>query len=168
MNESICMNANPSPRRSAATLALATIASMVLLTACGKKPPECADNETISAARKALLDRWKGVLDTKYRSIFSITGEQVAHFNSALKLEIRDIVSDGYNADAKRYACTGVFVFQTITGATYTASRRFTSQATAEGNGKFVVEIENGESLVNDLSDGVNSYKADLMRQTAP
>jgi hypothetical protein len=92
----------------------------------------------------------------------------VAHFNSALKLEIRDIVSDGYNADAKRYACTGVFAFQTITGTTYTASRRFASQATAEGGGKFVVQIENGESLVDYLSDGVNFYKAALMRQTSP
>lgn len=148
------------------TRTLATAPSLILLTACSSKPPGCADEKTIDAVGSTLLDRWRVVFkDRGFASMFDLTAEQVASFNNALKLEIRSIVSDGYNADAKKHSCTGEFVFQTVTGATYTASRRFTSQATAEGGGKFVVQIENGESLVNDLSNGVNSYKAALMRQ---
>jgi hypothetical protein len=160
------MKRNPSLRRPYGALTFATVMSAALVTACSSKPPGCADEMTIDAVKTTLLDRWRVVFkDRGFASMFDLTAEQVASFNNALKLEIRSIVSDGYNADAKKYACTGEFVFQTVTGATYTASRRYTSQATAEGGGKFVVQIENGESLVNDLSDGVNSYKAMLMRQ---
>jgi hypothetical protein len=158
------MKNSQSQRRPLATLTVVAALSAVLLSACGSKPPGCADKETVEEAKSIILDRWKVVFNTTYKSMFSLTDEQVASFNNALKIEIRDIVSDGYNADAKKHSCTGVFVYQTITGKTYSASRRFTSQATAEGGGKFVVRIEGGESLADGISDAVNSYKATLMR----
>jgi hypothetical protein len=159
------MKNSPSRRRPLAEMIFAAAISVAFLTACSSKPPGCADKETIDTARAIILDRWKVVFEATYRHMFNLTDEQVAAFNGGLKLEIRDIVSDGYNADAKKYSCNGVFAYQTIVGKTYSASRRFTSQAIVEGGGKFVVEVEDGESLVNEVSVAVTPYKAALLNQ---
>lgn len=158
------MNHHPLRRARLGKLVIATGLVIALLNACSSKPPGCADAETVNLARTIILDRWKAVA-LSYMSSFNMTEQEVARYNDGLKLEIHDIVSDGYNADAKRHSCTGVFAFTTVNGQTLSASRSFTSQATAEGGGKFVVQVTGGESLVAGLMGDFNAFNAYLIGQ---
>jgi len=153
------MNHHPSPRRRYVPFALATVLTAVLLTACSSKPPGCADEQTVSLAKEIILDRWKE-LTTTNRSQDEFSPYVVAYANG-LKVEVRNIVSDGYNADARKHTCSGEVVLKTMSGATFTASRNFTSQATADGNQKFVVQVAAVDPLVRSLENDLLHYMGD-------
>ena len=156
------MNHHPSRRRcEVGILALATTLSVILLTACSSKPPGCADEQTVNMAKSILLERWKGISASYVRN-FNMSSEAANQYNQALKLDIREIVSNGYDESARRHVCKGVFALSTPTGMSFTSSRAFSSQATEEGGGKFIVEVENVDSIATlgaDFSGYVTSQK---------
>lgn len=134
--------------------AFAVCLVVTLLAACSSKPPGCADEQTVNLAKTIVLETWKKSMPWQ---VMDVTTPEVAQYNDGLKVEIRNIASDGYNADARKYSCTGSFVVTTMNSMAFTVQQNFTSQATADGNGKFVVQIADMDSLVQSL-------KADLFR----
>lgn len=151
------MKNNPSNRSSVATLTLAATLSVILLTACSSKPPGCADEETLNLVRSAYLDRWKQIA-ASYVENFHMSPEETDRYNNALKLEIRDVVSDGYNESSRKHSCRGVLAFSTLTGKSFSSSRAFTSQAAADGGGKFIVQVEGLDSIAPALGPDFSNY----------
>jgi len=124
------MKNKPSDRSPVATLTLAATISVFLLTACSSKPPGCADEQTVGLAKEIILDRWKLTTGFGHQDLYS---PYLAVYTNGLKVEVRNIVSDGYNAEARKHACTGEMVLTTVRGTSISASHEFTSQATADG-----------------------------------
>lgn len=140
-------------------LVLATGLVIALLNACSSKPPACGDDQTVGLVKTIIVDRWKEVT-----TLNRPKDEQTPHvieYANGLKVEVRDIVSDGYNADARKHSCTGVVVLTTVSGASFTATRNFTSQATAEGSGKFVVQVADVDPLVLSMTNDLLHYMGD-------
>lgn len=153
------MNHHPSPRRRYTPVVLATVLAAVLLTGCSSKPPGCADEQTVGLAKEIILDSWKELTTTnRPQDEFS---PYVAAYANGLKVEVRNIVSDGYNSEARKHSCTGEIALKTMSGATFTATRNFTSQATADGNKKFVVQVAAVEPLVRSLTNDLLQYMSD-------
>lgn len=149
------MKNSPSRRRPLVALTGVAALTAVLLTACSSKPPGCADEQTVSLAKEIVLDKWKWLTSERQDE----AGKQdIARYTGALKIEIQNIVSDGYNAEARKHSCTGKIVLTSVSGASYSASREFTSQATADGSQKFVVQVEAVEPLVRSLINDLLHY----------
>lgn len=147
---------HPQQRPRLGKLVLATGLVIALLNACSSKPPACGDEQTVNLVKEIIVDHWKE--STTVNTPKDETSQYVADYANGLKVEVRDIVSDGYNADARKHSCTGVIVLKTITGASVSAPRDFTSQATADGNGKFVVQVAAVDLLVRSLNADLLHY----------
>lgn len=87
-----------------------------------------------------------------------VSTPEVARYNDGLKVEIRNIASDGYNTEARKFVCTGAFVVTTPTDKVFSVQREFTSQATVDGNGKFVVQIGDLEALHEALRGDLTTF----------
>lgn len=151
------MKHNPSLRRPYGALTFATVMSAALLTACSSKPPGCADEETLKLIKSAYIERWMKVSANMVRD-FKMSPEETDRYNKSLKLDVRDIVSNGYNADARKHSCQGILVFTTLSGASFSLPRAFTSQGAAEGGGKFLVQVEGVDSVFDVLAPDYNDY----------
>jgi hypothetical protein len=151
------MKHNPLQRRRLGALALTTALSAILLTACSSKPPGCADEETVNLVKSIYRDRWTLIAANMVKD-FKLSPEETDRYNKALKLDIRDIVSDGYNTEARKHSCKGTLVFQTLSGASFSLPRIFTSQSAAEGGGKFLVQVEGVEAVFDVLGTDYNDY----------
>lgn len=153
------MKRHPLQRARFGKLLLATGLVIALLNACSSKPPACGDEQTVSLVRTIIVDRWKEM--TTLNRPKDEYSPYVVEYANGLKVEVRDIVSDGYNADARKHSCTGLVVVSTTSGATFSASRNFTSQATAEGGGKFVVQVADLDPFFVSLSNDLLHYMGD-------
>lgn len=145
-------------RRLASWVTVVTLAS-VCLSACSSKPPGCADEQTVSLVQQIVLDRWKE-RTTKNRGQDENT-PYIEDYANGLKVEIRNIVSNGYNADARKHACTGEFVLRAVSGKAFSASREFSSQSTADGSSKFIVQVVEVDSLLQSLTYDLLHYMND-------
>lgn len=151
-------------RRPKNALTLATVLSAVLITACSSKPPGCADEQTINLGKSIVLETWDGSMQGM-RGWMDISTPDVTRYNHGLKVEIRNITSDGYNSEARKFSCTGAFVVTTLNEKVYTVQREFTSQATVDGNGKFVVQIRDLEALHESLQGDLTRFIGKLNEQ---
>lgn len=137
--------------------AFAVAALVAVLAACGSKPPACGDEKTIGLAKTIISDEVEAayvqvlealkVANPQIVKFFQAAKPDVARYRSALNVEVRNVVTNGYNAEARKHNCSGVFVVSTLTGKTFTSQHDFTSQATADGDGRFIVQIVKGQSL---------------------
>ena len=134
------------------------VATVSFLAACSSKPPDCADEKTLNLIKGLIVENSKDMsnrVDGKYR-------QDAVRYVDALKIEIQNIVSDGYNAEAKKHSCTGAFVITTLNAMTFTGSQSYTSQATAGDSSKFVVNVPGIESLFNTLNNDLGTYVVEL------
>lgn len=137
---------------------------IALLNACGSKPPACGDEQTITLVKSVILDHWReSTTLNRAKDEFS---QYVVEYANGLKVEVRDIVSDGYNVDARKHSCTGVVALTTVSGASFSAPRNFTSQATADGNGKFVVQVAAVDVLLQSLTHDLLQYMVDAEKRS--
>jgi hypothetical protein len=145
-------------------LKLTVIAFTFLVAACSSKPPDCSDGETLHLVQSIIIDNSKDManrVDVPFR-------QDAKRYTDALKIEVQNIVSDGYNADAKKYSCSGTLVITTLNGMKFSGSQSFTTQATVDDKSKFVVQISDIDQLFKSLNDDLATFAMDAVEKRKP
>ncbi len=112
------------------------ISAAVLLSACSSKPPSCGDEQTVQVIRSIAVDNAKKAF-APWASAYPKAQE--AYFQS-LKAELSNVVSEGYNSDAKKYTCNAKLSFTTSTGEKLSRDIAYITQKTEDKEG-FVVQV---------------------------
>lgn len=131
---------------------------LVFLVGCSQKPPSCADEKTIATIKDIVVN-----------SVGSNKGENTLGQNEdpqkildkalkAIKIELINVVTQGYDEKARKHACRGKIVATTVTGDTLSLDVGYTSQATEDKGGGFMVEVEGFSQFLRQLRHNLELY----------
>ena len=147
-----------SPRRLLPVgLALATI----LLTACAKKPPSCADSETIQTIQSMVVNDVKEYMPLLSGSPTVYQDDPMNikdSYYQALKATVINVVSDGYNEQAKKNSCRGNLSVSTLSGQQFSRDIDYSTQSTEDKGGGFLVEVQAFQPFVTSVAGDLAAY----------
>lgn len=130
-----------------------------LLAACSSKPPGCADTETLQLTREILMDNVKSHLREDMQK--DDPDGLVAGYLSALKVEMTNIVSNGYDADAKKQSCKGTLKVVTVNGDQFERDTVYSTQRTEDKKSKFLLEIKAFDPFISAVDGSLLQYYVD-------
>lgn len=144
-------------------LLTSALVATTLLAGCGGKPPGCADSATISLANEMIagdvLDVLTKDLTRNGKETADPQGMKLAtEYTKALKVNMENIVSNGYNADAKKHQCAGRLKVGTPKGNELAVNTEYSTQKTEGGNTSFVLAIDNYQPMIKALYDSFIPY----------
>lgn len=122
-----------------------TLVAAGLLVGCAKKPPGCADPQVAEVIRQIAVDEAKKLaprVSGGEKMLAEDVGGWVARFFSSVKVELTNVVQDGYSADARKFSCRGTLTITSASDTKLTRDVTFYSQATADDSGNFLVQVE--------------------------
>lgn len=135
-------------------ITLLCVAGALALAACAKKPPACSDAEVAQTIASIIADNTIGQDPT-----FSDDPQKIQEgYFQALKHDITNVVSDGYNEQAKKYSCRGRLSVSTITGETLSSNIVYSTQRTEGKGSDFLVEIEGFQPFLMAVMSDMNGY----------
>jgi hypothetical protein len=115
-------------------------AACIGLVACGDKPPDCADTKVLDRLREAIpRDAVKQISDNiEAAGNWKRPGAQqlralLDEFGRGIKVEFKDIGTDGADAAAKRSNCSVAITVNTLEGPTASRRMTYTIQRTVDG-----------------------------------
>jgi hypothetical protein len=131
---------------------------LAILVGCSQKPPSCADEKTIATIRDIVVN-----------SVGSNKGVNTLGENEdpqkilekalkAIKIDLSNVVTQGYDEKARKHACRGKIVATTTTGDTLSLDVGYTSQATEDKGGGFMVEIDGFSQFLQQLRQNLVLY----------
>lgn len=137
---------------------------LVILTGCAQKPPSCADEKTIATIKDIVVNY---LLDGKTIKAIPKSEDPQNIIDKAikgLKVEMKNVVTQGYDDKARKHACRGNMVVTEVTGNTLTLDVSYISQATEDKGGGSMVEIEGISKFLIELDGNLtlNYYKKTL------
>ena len=150
---------NKHPRFSshpAITLLLA--APLALLSACSK-PPGCADPETLETMKSIVTDNVKMEMPQLLNAaVLADDPKKIQDtYYQNLRVEVVNVVSDGYNEKAKKNTCKGNMTITSATGALSNLVS-YTTQKTEDKNGGFLVEIDAFQPTITAVSNDLRAH----------
>ncbi|MDP2035194.1 MAG: hypothetical protein Q8K29_17460 [Polaromonas sp.] len=139
------------------------LVAATLLAGCGGKPPGCADSTTIGLANEMIAG---DVLDVLTKDLTRNSKEKAdpeamklaTDYTKGLKVTMENIVSNGYNADAKKHQCAGRLKVATPKGNELAVNTGYSTQKTEGGNTSFVLAIDNYQPMIKALYDSFIPY----------
>lgn len=119
------------------------LAIAIVLSGCAQKPPECGDPKTLETIQSLTVDNARGMLLRVPRSEIykDDPGNIQQGYFKSLKTNVAQIVSDGYNKDARKNSCRGKLSIFTASGQSLSREVSYTTQLTQDKDGGFLVEI---------------------------
>lgn len=117
----------------------AIAALLYLCAACSSKPPGCADEAVVGLMRSMLLE--DGSSDGQALRAADTRGIASKYLDAA-KVTLSSVVSEGYQADAKRQSCKATVRMEFPDGQGWEKEVPFSTQLTVDGKGQFVLEAE--------------------------
>lgn len=105
------------------------VAAAGLLAGCSNEPPGCAAPEATQTLREVIASQVQQLLQKK--------DDVVARYFKTHKLGIEMITSDGYDANAKRYACQATV---TVSATKVSARVRYAIQTIEGEHGRYLVK----------------------------
>ncbi|MBN8505530.1 MAG: hypothetical protein J0L58_13755 [Burkholderiales bacterium] len=113
---------------------------MIGLTGCSQKPPGCADAEVQSTMREMLVQPIPSAFP-------GIDASEIAELAKEVKLVLTNVVSEGYQADAKKQMCRATLEIQHPDGKKITPEVVYATQMTVDKPGSFMLTVENADAL---------------------
>lgn len=126
---------------------------VMVLSACRGEPPVCSSDEAVDTLREILvsnadqgLDTWKeqdpkGLLNNTFKNVSLTAG---------------NILSDGYDKEAKKRSCKGDFKLA-AENKEAVIDLNYTLQTIESGDSKFMAEIQNARPIIGQLRDVATS-----------
>lgn len=133
---------------------------LAILVGCAQKPPSCADERTIATIKNIIVTS----MEEKAANFVppaedpqNIIGKAI----NGLKVEMKNVVSQGYEDKARRYYCRGSMVVTEVSGDTLTWDIVYMSQATEGKGSSSIVEVQGVAQYVLQLDGNLrlNYYK---------
>lgn len=123
-------------------IALGLASSALMLAGCSK-PPSCSDEQTTKSIHSMLDNRVKEIIPLVYGALANDDPQNIKDtYLQGLKVEISNVVSDGYNDQAKRYSCRGKLSVSTPSGGKYDRDIAYSTQRTEGKGSDFMVEVQ--------------------------
>lgn len=143
------------------------------LIGCGQKPPNCVDPQLGPLAKSILVDDQMKELIRLVESRTPLSAQEnmvgykkrMADFTSAVQVSMKDIVSNGYDSEARRYSCAAEFVLVFPTAQKASARRDFYVQGTAEKDGKFLLSINGIDAFTKAVVVESQTYEIQKLTQ---
>jgi hypothetical protein len=141
--------------------ALLTVAAVALLQGCAQKPPGCGDAETAQTIQRLLVEHTQELLPKVLGGSPVVKDDpskiQDAYY-AALKVVLTNVVSDGYNDQAKKNSCRANLSVSTASGEALSRDLVYTTQKTEDKSGGFVVEVLDVQPFVTGLTNDLTQY----------
>lgn len=133
--------------------------ALALLAGCGSKPPDCPSPEALSVAQSVMADGFTSAAIKAYSDPTNVfepadiakQRTEIISYAKALKVSIGSVVQNGYDADARKFTCSGKLAVSTPTGETFSRDTDYSIQATADGKGTFVLQVGQPAPFVSSL-----------------
>jgi hypothetical protein len=156
-NRNIAMNKHTPflPKTATAWLVLMPLA---LLSACSK-PPGCADPETLETMKSIVTDNVKTAMPQLLKAAVLADDPkkiQDAYYQN-LRVEVVNVVSDGYNEKAKKNTCKGNMSITSLTG-TLSRAVSYSTQKTEDKDGGFLVEIAEFQPTITEVAADLRNH----------
>lgn len=131
---------------------------MAILVGCAQKPPSCADEKTIASIKDVIVNAMGG--DKATKSLLPNEDPQniVEKAIKGLKVDLKNVVTQGYDEKARKHACRGNMVVTQVTGDTLSLDINYASQATEDKGGGFMVEIQGISQFLMQLGGDLKLY----------
>jgi hypothetical protein len=131
---------------------------LVILAGCAQKPPSCADEKTIASIKDVIVNAMGG--DKATKSLLPNEDPQniVEKAIKGLKVELKNVVTQGYDEKARKHTCRGNMVVTQVTGDTLSLDINYASQATEDKGGGFMVEIQGISQFLMQLGGDLKLY----------
>ena len=130
------------------------IVLLPMLGACNKKPPACADEQTVKTAKNILVGEAAKLLDAFPDDPDGL----IKKFIAGLKVEITEVVNEGYKEDAKKQLCQGKITVTTIEEQKAEQKMAYATQTTEDKDGGFLLEIEGAAPLSDGMQESAARY----------
>ena len=127
------------------SLTVFVFVAAALLVGCAKKPPGCADQKVAETIQQIAVNEAKKIAPRTSlgnKMLADDVGGWVARFFSSVKVELTNVVQDGYSADARKFSCRGTLSITSASDTKLSRDVTFYSQATADDSGNFLVQVE--------------------------
>jgi hypothetical protein len=123
------------------------------LTACSSKPPDCTDPQAVATAKEIVLREARKLYEESYVPGFdkSAVDPAFAAYLKAMEVKLDEIVSNGYSSESKKHSCAGKLAASVPGKGGYSIRTSYTLQATADGAGKFYVELDNAMPVISGM-----------------
>ena len=132
-----------------------------LLAGCAKKPPGCGDAETFQTIHSMVVNNVKASMPPPAGAAFLQADDpekiQEGYF-STLKVEIVNVVSDGYIDQARKFTCRGSLTISTASGEKLSRDIVYSTQRTEDKDGGFLVEVQAFQPFVVAVNSDLAMY----------
>lgn len=128
-----------------AVLVLATSA-ILILGGCSTKPPECGDSDTRADIKKIIVTAIEG--NHSKNPARDDPDGVLKKFTDSLKVEISDVVSEGYDEGAKKFSCRGELKVTMIGGETASREIAYSTQRTESSDKKFITRVSGFDEFI--------------------
>jgi hypothetical protein len=138
------------------------LVSAAVLAGCAKKPPGCADPETLKTINSIVVDNVKGLMPkfSDHQTDDDPQNIKDGYYRS-LKTEVVNIVSDGYNEQARKNSCRGSLSVSTVTGGRFSRDIVYSTQRTEDKDGGFLVEVQAFQPFVDAVAGDLTTHYFD-------
>jgi hypothetical protein len=136
----------------------------IVLTGCAKKPPECSDPDVLKTIQSMLVSNAKETLQT----MSPYTGNETRFqddptkiqdsYYQGMNIEVVNIVSDGYNEQAKKNSCKGKLSVSLVSGKKLSRAIEYSTQRTEDKDGNFVVEVQEFAPFIQGVASDLHFY----------
>ena len=126
-----------------------------LLSGCSNKPPACGDETSITAVRNLLTNAIQK--NVQQSTAYQSDPTPAAAFFKTLKFAVSSITSDGYNEKAKRFSCHAKLDTSFLDREGH-ADISYSTQSTEDKKDDFLIKIEEGQRLINEVSGYATDY----------
>jgi hypothetical protein len=139
---------------------VAALAAAAMVAGCAKKPPECADPQTVETIHQIAIDNTKEVISRS--AVADAFRDDPAKLQEAyyrgVKAQLVNVVSDGYNEQARMNSCRGKLTVTTVAGQEFSREVTYSTQLTQDKDGGFLVRVEAFAPFVNALAKDLTTY----------
>ncbi|RYH65623.1 MAG: hypothetical protein EON54_05545 [Alcaligenaceae bacterium] len=148
------------------------------LVGCGKKPPECAAPEVLGTMQSILVDNVQNRPQPTAPTMADLAGGDVqkmlriamadllrddpqgiqGRYLKDLKLNLANIVSDGYNEQARKNTCRAHLTIGTASGQSLSREVKFTTQVSESKDQDYVLEVQEFQPFVDAVVNDMTGY----------
>jgi major membrane immunogen (membrane-anchored lipoprotein) len=131
------------------TITVFILAIAALLTGCSSKPPACGDEKSITAIQNLLINEIQK--NVQQNAAYKSDPTPAPAFFKTLKFVVSTITSDGYDEKAKRFSCHAKLDTSFLDREGH-ADINYSTQSTEDKKDDFLIKIEEGQRLINEVS----------------
>lgn len=142
---------------------LAWLAIAVSLVGCAKKPPGCADPETVQTILSIAVSNSQALMPQTTNNPGRYEDDPskiLERYFGGLKAELVNVRTDGYNEQAKKYACQGNLTLTTLSGSKFSRDIAYSTQRTEDKESKFWVEVAAFKPFINSVATDASMHYA--------